>query len=79
MIKLKDLIKENDCDCDCGGDSCSTKESITENKNPNHVPKINPADKPTGDPKPAAKVHKMVKHIYKLANINKFDCLNSKK
>ena len=33
MIKLKDLIKENDCDCDCGGDSCSTKESITENKN----------------------------------------------
>ena len=31
MIKLKDLIKENDCDC--GGDCCSTKESITESKN----------------------------------------------
>ena len=31
MIKLKDLIKENDCEC--GGDCCSTKESITENKN----------------------------------------------
>ena len=31
MIKLKDLIKQNDCDC--GGDCCSTKESITENKN----------------------------------------------
>ena len=28
MIKLKDLIKENDCEC--GGDCCSTKESINE-------------------------------------------------
>ena len=31
MIKLKDLIKEHSCEC--GGDCCSTKESITENKN----------------------------------------------
>ena len=31
MIKLKDLIKENNCEC--GGDCCSTKESITESKN----------------------------------------------
>ena len=31
MIKLKDLIKEHSCEC--GGDCCSTKESITESKN----------------------------------------------
>jgi len=31
MIKLKDLIKENNCEC--GGDCCSTKEFITESKN----------------------------------------------
>ena len=31
MIKLKDLIKENNCEC--GGDCCSTKESVTESKN----------------------------------------------
>ena len=31
---------------------------MTANNNPNHLPKINPANKARGEPKPAAKTHK---------------------
>ena len=33
------------------------------NNNPNHLPKTNPANRASGDPKPAAKTHKAENRI----------------
>ena len=49
----------------------------TANNKPNHLPKINPANKANGDPNPAANTHKIENIIKRIPNKNKFDCLSS--
>ena len=45
--------------------------------NPNHLPKINPANNAKGVPNPAANTHKIENKIKRIPNKNKFDFLNS--
>ena len=48
-------------------------------KIPNHFPKMNPANNPKGDPKPAAITQIIVNKINKVINKNKFDSFKLKK
>ena len=50
---------------------------MTANINPNHFPKIKPANKASGDPKPAAKTHRAENKMNTTPKINRLDCLNS--
>ena len=47
--------------------------------NPNHLPKINPANKANGEPNPAAKTQIVANKINNIPSKNKFVCRSSKK
>ena len=45
--------------------------------NPNHLPNINPASKPSGERNPSANIQIIVNKMNNVPNKNRFDCLKS--